>query len=96
MGRLRSLGTRGREVKSRLRMRPRKAKKFSDLSPPRQVAVLSWLAVQLGLFVSAEVDIQRRPASEVRRRKNWWRLVCLINFLGPLSYFRWGRREGCS
>jgi hypothetical protein len=50
-------------------------------------------AVQLGLLIAAERDIQRRPASLVRGSKTRWRLVCLINFLGPLSYFTFGRRR---
>jgi hypothetical protein len=50
-------------------------------------------AVQLGLLIAAERDIQRRPAPLVRGSKTRWRLVCLINFLGPLSYFTFGRRR---
>ena len=50
-------------------------------------------AVQLGLLIAAQRDIQRRPAPLVRGSKTRWRLVCLINFLGPLSYFTFGRRR---
>ena len=80
--------------------RPRKrcAKRtaFRDLSPWRQVLLLVLVALQLGLLAWAEVDIQRRQPNEVRGRKGWWRVLCLINFLGPVSYFRWGRRTGSS
>ena len=50
--------------------------------------------VQLGLLIAAERDIQRRPAALIRGPKTRWRLLCLINFLGPLSYFTFGRRGG--
>jgi len=53
------------------------------------VAITAW---NLWLSVVAEWDIQRRPAAEVRGRKAFWRLACLTNTVGPLSYFRWGRR----
>lgn len=47
---------------------------------------------QLGLLIAAERDIQRRPADLIRGPKTRWRLLCLINFVGPLSYFAFGRR----
>jgi hypothetical protein len=50
-------------------------------------------AVQLTLLAAAEIDIQRRPASQINGPKNRWRLLCLINFVGPLSYFGWGRQR---
>jgi hypothetical protein len=50
--------------------------------------------VQLGLLIAAERDIRRRPAALIRGPKTRWRLLCLINFLGPLSYFTFGRRKG--
>jgi hypothetical protein len=49
--------------------------------------------LQLGLLVAAELDIQRRPDASVNGPKVAWRLACLVNFVGPLSYFRWGRRR---
>jgi hypothetical protein len=67
--------------------------KFGELPLRCRLTLLTLIVVQLGLLVSAELDIQRRPASEVRGRQGWWRLTCLINFVGPLSYFRWGRRS---
>jgi hypothetical protein len=48
-------------------------------------------AIQIALLIAAQVDIQRRSAREINGSKTVWRLVCLINFIGPLSYYRWGR-----
>jgi hypothetical protein len=50
--------------------------------------------VQLGLLIAAERDIQRRPAALIRGSRTRWRLLCLINFVGPLAYFMFGRRKG--
>lgn len=65
---------------------------FRKLSPIRQAAIVAITTWNLWLSVSAERDIQRRPAAEVRGSKALWRLVCLSNTAGPLSYFRWGRK----
>ncbi|MGZ6372475.1 MAG: PLDc N-terminal domain-containing protein [Candidatus Limnocylindria bacterium] len=67
--------------------------KFSELSVRRRVGIVLLGAIQLGLLIAAQVDIQRRPAAEVNGSRAVWRLVCLVNFVGPLSYFRWGRRN---
>jgi hypothetical protein len=66
---------------------------FRKLSPIAQAAIVAVTAWNLYLSVSAEVDIQRRPAEQVRGRKLLWRLACLTNTVGPLAYFRWGRRS---
>ena len=67
---------------------------FKQLSPARQAAVVAITAWNLWLSAAAEWDIQRRPAAQVRGSKALWRLACLTNTVGPLSYFRWGRRAG--
>jgi hypothetical protein len=68
--------------------------RFSELPRRERVGILVLGAVQLGLLVAAELDIQRRPAPLIRGPKTRWRLLCLINFLGPLSYFTFGRLRG--
>lgn len=71
----------------------RRRTKFSDLSMPRRIGLVLVGAVQVGLLIAAQVDIQRRPAAQVNGSKTMWRLICLLNTVGPLSYFRWGRRS---
>jgi hypothetical protein len=70
-----------------------KNRKWSELSVPSRVGVSILGTIQLGLLVAAQVDIQRRDAGDVNGSKALWRLVCLLNFIGPLTYFRWGRRR---
>lgn len=65
---------------------------FRKLSPIAQAAIVGITAWNLYLSATAEWDIQRRPSAEVRGRKTLWRLACLTNTVGPLAYFRWGRR----
>ena len=64
---------------------------FKNLSPIRQAAIVGLTAWNITLTVTAERDLHRRPADDVRGSKAVWRLVCLTNTVGPLIYFRWGR-----
>lgn len=68
--------------------------RFGELPAKRRAVIVALGTVQVGLLIAAERDIHRRPAHLIRGPKARWRLLCLINFLGPLSYFAFGRR-GC-
>jgi hypothetical protein len=50
-------------------------------------------SVQLSLAATAWTDLARRPARRVNGRKGVWAAVIAINWIGPLAYFRWGRRR---
>lgn len=52
--------------------------------------------VQLGLLITALLDIYRRPAEEIRGRKLLWALISFVNFVGPIAYFLVGRRRNHS
>ena len=47
----------------------------------------------LTLLIAAQRDISRRPAEQIRGSKAVWRAVTLINFIGPGSYFAFGRKS---
>jgi hypothetical protein len=68
-------------------------RRWSDLSPRQQTAVLTLGAVQLSLAATAWTDLARRPAAQVNGSKLRWALVIAVNFFGPLAWFRWGRRR---
>ncbi|KFF61098.1 membrane protein [Cryobacterium sp. MLB-32] len=69
----------------------KKAQSFSDLDPLHKTATIVAAVVQLTLAAAAWKDLARRPAASVRGRKLIWAGVIAVNFVGPLSYFRWGR-----
>ena len=64
---------------------------FSELSPPGKAVTAVLIALSLLLVVTAERDLQHRPAQQIRGRKLLWRLASL-NALGAVGYLRFGRR----
>jgi Phospholipase_D-nuclease N-terminal len=71
-------------------------KRWSDLSDREKTAVLVMASVQISLAVTAWVDLARRPAELVRGPKPAWAAVIAVNFVGPVSYFAFGRRRAIS
>jgi hypothetical protein len=68
-------------------------KRWGDLSSTQRKAVVLSGVVQLGLLAAALADIYRRPAQEIRGDKRLWAVVAFVNFVGPVSYFVFGRRR---
>ena len=71
--------------------RPRHRRRWQDLSHRQRTTLVVSSIVQFTLAGAAWWDLARRPASGVRGPKWSWALLIGINFVGPLSYFRWGR-----
>ena len=67
-------------------------KKWAELTGGQRTAVLVLGSLQLSLAATAWTDLVRRPARRVTGRKGVWAAVIAINWIGPLAYFRWGRR----
>ena len=68
-------------------------KRWGDLSSTQRKAVVLSGVVQLGLLAAALADIYRRPAQEIRGDKRLWAVVAFVNYVGPISYFLFGRRR---
>lgn len=49
--------------------------------------------VQGILALTAWRELFRRPATRVNGPKPLWALAIAVNFVGPIAYFRWGRRH---
>jgi hypothetical protein len=67
-------------------------KQGKNLSPAAKAGAFVAGFIQISLLVSALLDIRRRPGSQVRGPKWAWALVSFINFVGPISYFMFGRK----
>ncbi|CAM3184264.1 PLDc N-terminal domain-containing protein [Prescottella defluvii] len=67
-------------------------KRWADLSPRQRAVILVLGSVQLSLAATAWTDLARRDRDQVNGSKGKWAAIIAVNFLGPLSYFRWGRK----
>jgi hypothetical protein len=70
----------------------RRRRRWADLTPRQQALTLFAGSVQLALAATAWTDLARRPAAQVNGPKPLWAAIIAVNFVGPLSYLRWGRR----
>jgi len=67
---------------------------WADLSDRQRKLLVAAAVAEAALKIAALIDIQRRPASQIRGPKALWRAVQAVNLLGPLSYFLVGRKRG--
>ncbi len=65
--------------------------RWSEMPPRQRRAIAVVAIVQVALLLAALRDIRRRPSDEIRGPKLLWVLVSFVNFVGPLSYFKFGR-----
>lgn len=71
---------------------PGRRRHWRDLSPTQQRVIIAAGVVQVALAAAAWTDLARRPTSRVRGPKAAWAAAIAVNFVGPISYFAWGRR----
>ena len=74
-------------------MSKRNKKQWSEMTGPQRVSVVVGAVIQITLLVAALRDIRRRPADQIRGSKRLWTAASFINFIGPISYFVFGRKR---
>jgi hypothetical protein len=67
-------------------------RRWSDLSPAQRRVILALISLQLSLLATALADLLRRPAEQINGPRWAWALASLVSFVGPLAYFRFGRK----
>jgi hypothetical protein len=72
--------------------RKRKKKQWKDLSSGERAGIIAAGTIQVGLQLAALWDIRRRPHEQIKGRKGVWAAATFVNTLGPLAYFKFGRR----
>ncbi|WP_308491558.1 hypothetical protein [Microbacterium terrisoli] len=65
--------------------------RWNELSPGLRAVIVIAGVVQIGLIGAAHADLSRRADAQVRGPKRMWRLISLINYVGPIAYFVAGR-----
>jgi hypothetical protein len=68
-------------------------KQWNDLSDTQKRGIVLLGALQLALLAVALIDIRRRDVDAINGSKRLWRMVVLINFIGPIAYFVFGRKR---
>ena len=68
-------------------------KRWSELSAAQKGAIVLSGTVQIGLLAAALVDIYQRSEEETRGSKQLWVAAAFVNFVGPISYFLFGRKR---
>jgi hypothetical protein len=71
----------------------RTKRRWKDLSPRARAAIVAVGVVQNSLLVATLVDLRRRPARKIRGDKKVWTAAAFVSWIGPISYFAYGRRR---
>jgi RsiW-degrading membrane proteinase PrsW (M82 family) len=70
-------------------------KQWRDLTTRQQTAIQFAAALQFALLAAALWDIWHRPVDEINGDRRLWTMASFVNFVGPLSYFLFGRKDCC-
>jgi hypothetical protein len=49
--------------------------------------------IQIALLAAALWDIHRRSEDEINGSKRTWRAIVFVNYVGPIAYFLFGRKQ---
>jgi hypothetical protein len=71
----------------------RNKQRWKDLPSGQRRAIMGAAVVQIALMLAALIDLRRRPAKEIHGPKLAWVAASFVNFVGPLSYFAFGRKR---
>ena len=67
-------------------------KKWSELTPTQQRLIIAGGAVEAVLTTAALLSLAKRPRAAVRGPKALWLAALVVQPVGPLAYFAFGRR----
>ena len=74
-------------------MAKKNKKTWKEMSPGARAGFVAIGIAQVSLMVAAQRDISKRPAELINGPKAAWRMAALINFIGPMGYFIFGRKR---
>jgi len=70
-----------------------KKKTWKEMPPAARAGTIVVGIAQMALMLAAQRDISKRPAELINGPKAAWRAAALINFIGPMGYFIFGRKR---
>jgi len=68
-------------------------KQWKDLTTAQKRSLVLLGVLQLVLLAAALIDIRRQPADAINGSKRLWTAVVFVNFIGPITYFLFGRKR---
>jgi hypothetical protein len=68
-------------------------RKWNDLSTGQKRVTILGGVLQMTLLVAALRDLRRRTPDELNGSKRLWTAAAFVNFVGPISYFLFGRKK---
>lgn len=68
-------------------------RQWSELSPEARAGVVLGAVIELVLTTIAMRDLSRRDRAQVRGPKWLWRLLAVVQPVGPIAYLALGRRR---
>ena len=71
-------------------------KRWSDLSAQQRILIMVGGLIQAALLGATLLDLRRRPAEQIRGPKKLWFGLAFVNYIGPISYFLFGRKRGAA
>ncbi|MCB9412084.1 MAG: PLDc_N domain-containing protein [Actinobacteria bacterium] len=66
-------------------------KSWSELTPGQRRVIAAGAVIEVILTAAAAVDLVRRPAEQVRGPKLLWVPALVVQPVGPIAYFAFGR-----
>jgi hypothetical protein len=70
-----------------------KKKRWADLSAAQQLGIIIVGTIQVSLLAAGLWDLAHRTPAEVRGDRRLWAGVMFINWIGPIAYFAYGRKD---
>ena len=68
-------------------------KRWQDMTPFQQAGILILTIIQFSLLGAAQWDLRHRSAAELNGSKPLWLVAVFVNFIGPIAYFLFGRKQ---
>jgi flagellar biosynthesis/type III secretory pathway M-ring protein FliF/YscJ len=68
-------------------------KRWEDLTQQQRISIVVMGVIQFALLAAALVDIRQRSEEELTASKRTWTMISFINYVGPIAYFLFGRKE---
>lgn len=70
-----------------------KKKEWQELTTSQKTGLVISMIIQITLLIAAQRDIRQRSENEINGNKWIWSAAALVNFVGPIAYFLFGRKK---